>query len=76
MKQNVGSIDKVVRILSAVIFVGLVATGIVQGVLASVLGILAATFLITSFMSFCPLYFPFGFGTCTTNVTTKKIEKK
>jgi len=60
MKPNMGSADKVVRILVAVIIAGLYFTNIISGTLAIVLLILAGVFILTSFMSFCPLYLPFG----------------
>jgi hypothetical protein len=63
MKKNMGNADRVIRILAAVVVVVLIATGQVQGTLAIVLGAFAAIFLVTSFISFCPLYFPFKFST-------------
>jgi len=38
-------------------------TGVINGVLAIILGILAIVFLATSFISFCPLYLPLGLST-------------
>ncbi|HTN45807.1 MAG TPA: DUF2892 domain-containing protein [Flavipsychrobacter sp.] len=63
MKKNMGTADKVIRILIAVIIGVLYFTHVISGTLASVLGILAIIFLATSFISFCPLYLPFGFST-------------
>jgi hypothetical protein len=63
MKKNVGTIDKVVRILVAVVISGLYFSNIISGTVAIVLLILAGVFFLTSFMSFCPLYLPFGFST-------------
>jgi len=42
---------------------GLILSGVVSGVLAIVLGVLAAVFVLTSVISFCPLYAPFGIST-------------
>jgi hypothetical protein len=63
MKKNMGGIDKLVRIIVALIFVLLYFKGIVTGVLGIVLLVLAAVFVITSLVSFCPLYLPFGIKT-------------
>lgn len=60
-----GSTDKIIRIVIAVIIGILYFTGIVSGILGIVLVVLAAVFLLTSFVSFCPLYLPFGFKTCS-----------
>lgn len=58
-----GSADKALRILVAVIIAGLYFFNIISGNVAIVLGILALVFVLTSFLSFCPLYLPFGFST-------------
>ncbi len=58
-----GSADKVVRILLAIVFGALYFTGTVTGILGIILVILGAVFLLTSFVSFCPLYAPFGLST-------------
>lgn len=63
MKKNMGSADKVVRILLAIVFGALYFTGTVTGILGIILVILGAVFLLTSFVSFCPLYAPFGLST-------------
>ena len=63
MKKNLGTIDRVVRILIAVIFAVLVFTGVIGGAAAFILGILAAVFVITAALGFCPLYLPFGINT-------------
>ncbi|GIV85732.1 MAG: membrane protein [Candidatus Roseilinea sp.] len=64
MKKNMGNLDRGIRIVAAVIVAALIATGTVSGVLAVVLGVLAAVFLLTSVIGFCPLYAPFGIRTC------------
>jgi len=56
MKTNVGTIDKTVRLVAAAIVAGLIFSGQVSGTLAIVLGILAGIFVLTSIVSFCPLY--------------------
>jgi hypothetical protein len=63
MKKNMGTIDRVVRILAAVILAVLYFTNIVSGTIGIVLLVLAVVFLLTSLISFCPLYLPFGLST-------------
>jgi hypothetical protein len=63
MKQNMGTIDKVIRILVAVVIAVLFFTHVISGTLAIVLLIVAGIFIVTSFLSFCPLYLPFGLST-------------
>lgn len=64
MKKNMGSIDKVVRILIAVVIGILFYTNVIVGTLGIILLVVAGIFVATSFISFCPLYAPFGFSTC------------
>jgi len=63
MKKNLGTIDKVIRILIAVVFAILFFTNVITGTLGIILLVLAAVFLLTSFIGFCPLYLPFGIRT-------------
>jgi hypothetical protein len=63
MKKNLGTTDRVIRILVAVLFAVLYFTDIVPGTLGIILLVLGVVFLLTSSVSFCPLYFPFGFST-------------
>jgi hypothetical protein len=64
MKKNMGSLDKGVRIAIAIGIALLYYFNVIEGTLAYVLMALAIVFLLTSFMSFCPLYLPFGWNTC------------
>ncbi len=64
MKKNMGLVDKIVRITIAAIVVILFFTNILTGVLGIVLLILSGVFLLTSSISFCPLYTLFGLKTC------------
>ena len=66
MKKNMGSIDKAVRIVLALIIAFLYYNGTIAGTLGIVLIVLAVVFVITSFISFCPLYTIFGIKTCKT----------
>lgn len=64
MKKNMGTTDKTVRLIAAVIAVALAATGTITGTLAIIAYVVAAVFVLTSFVSFCPLYRVFGLRTC------------
>ena len=64
MKKNMGTIDRTIRLIVAIVFAVLYFTNIVTGTLGLVLVILGAVFVLTSFISFCPLYLPFGINTC------------
>ena len=63
MKKNMGTADKVIRIFVAIVIAGLYFANINSGTVAIVLLVLAGVFILTSFMSFCPLYLPFGLST-------------
>ncbi len=63
MKQNMGKIDKVVRIIIATVIAILYFTNQISGTLGIVLLLFAIVLLLTSFISFCPLYLPFGINT-------------
>jgi len=64
MKKNMGSIDKAIRFIAAIVIAILYFTNVISGTTAIVLGIVALAFLLTSFMSFCPMYLPFNINTC------------
>jgi Inner membrane protein YgaP-like, transmembrane domain len=57
MKKNVGSVDKLIRILAAAVIVILYFTNTISGLAAIILGIAAFVLILTSAVSFCPLYF-------------------
>ena len=61
-----GNTDRLVRILIAIVIAVLYYNGTISGTLGIVLLVLAGIFVITSFISFCPLYAPFGIKTCAT----------
>lgn len=64
MKKNMGSTDRIIRVILAIVFAALYFTNTVTGTLGIVLLVLGAVFLLTSLVSFCPLYAPFGISTC------------
>lgn len=63
MKKNMGTVDRLIRTLIAVVIGILYFTDVISGTLAIILGIFAVIFLLTSFLSTCPLYMPFGLST-------------
>ncbi|WP_421877564.1 YgaP family membrane protein [Marinoscillum sp.] len=64
MKKNMGTADKVIRIIIAAVVAGLYFTNTITGTLGIILLVLAGIFVLTSLVSFCPLYTPFGIKTC------------
>lgn len=65
MKKNMGSVDKLIRLAVAAIIAVLYFMGIISGTLGIVLLGIALVLALTSFISFCPLYVPFGINTCS-----------
>ncbi len=63
LNKNMGTADRVIRLVLAALFLVLYFAGIVQGVLGIILVILAAVFILTSLVSFCPLYTLFKIST-------------
>jgi len=68
MKPNMGTADKVIRLIVVAIIVVLYFTGQITGTAAIILGIIAAAFLVTSLIGWCPSYVPFG-------ISTRKSDK-
>ncbi len=64
MKKNMGGVDRFIRLVIALVIGALAYFNVITGTLAAVLLILAGVFALTSFVSFCPLYAPFGISTC------------
>jgi len=58
-----GSLDRALRIVAAIILVALAAIGTISGIWAIVAYVVAAVFLLTSLVSTCPVYLPFGINT-------------
>ena len=65
MNKNMGNLDKTLRILLAVVFAVLYFTNPVTGTIGLLLVALAGVFVVTSLVSFCPLYTIFGINTCS-----------
>jgi membrane-bound ClpP family serine protease len=66
MKANMGSTDRIIRLALAALFAVLFFTETVTGTFGIVLLVLAVVFMLTSIVSFCRVYAPFGFNTCST----------
>ncbi|RIV89538.1 DUF2892 domain-containing protein [Aurantiacibacter xanthus] len=64
MPKNMGSLDKTLRLVVAVVLVALAASGTIEGARATIAYVVAAVFVVTSLVSFCPLYVPLGMNTC------------
>lgn len=63
MKLNMGPTDRVIRLVIAAVIAVLLYGGQVTGTLAVVLGIVAAAFVVTGLIGWCPGYLPFGLST-------------
>jgi uncharacterized membrane protein len=63
MKKNEGTVDRILRLVVAAVIVALYLKGVISGVLAIVLGIVALALVVTSFTGFCMLYVPFNIST-------------
>lgn len=64
MKKNMGAADRIIRLIIAGLVAALYFTNTISGTLGIVLLVLAGIFVLTSLVSFCPLYTLFGIKTC------------
>lgn len=63
MTKNMGTLDRGARVVAAIVLAVLYFTGVVEGTLGIVVLVIAAVFVLTSAVSFCPLYAPLGLST-------------
>lgn len=63
MIKNMGTTDRVIRTILALVVLALYFTGQITGLAAIILGIFAVIFLLTSLIAFCPLYIPLKLST-------------
>ncbi|MES2124900.1 MAG: DUF2892 domain-containing protein [Gemmatimonadota bacterium] len=63
MVRNMGTTDRLLRTIAALVVAFLYFTGRINGTLGIVLLVLAAIFVLTSFIGWCPMYSPFRFST-------------
>ncbi|MDX2049532.1 MAG: DUF2892 domain-containing protein [Chitinophagaceae bacterium] len=71
MKKNMGNADRIIRLIIAAIVVALYLTNTITGTLGLVLLVLSGIFVVTSLVSFCPLYVLFGINTCPVKTKTQ-----
>ena len=71
MKKNMGAADRIIRVIIAAIIAVLYFKGTITGTLGIVLIVLTAVFVLTSLVSFCPLYLPFGLSTLRKKLADK-----
>ncbi len=64
MKPNMGSADKIIRYILALIAIVLYMTNTVTGTLGIVILVVAGVMILTNLLSFCPLYSILGVNTC------------
>lgn len=64
MKKNMGGVDKIVRLVVALLMILAYFQELVQGTLGIILLLIAFIFIVTSLISFCPLYAIFGISSC------------
>jgi hypothetical protein len=64
MKKNMGTVDRLVRILVAAVLAFLYYNGTLSGTIGMVALVVAGVFALTSLISFCPLYAVLGIKTC------------
>lgn len=63
MKKNMGTVDRTLRVVVAVVLAVLYFQGVIDGTLGIIALVVAVIFVGTSFVSFCPLYVPLGIST-------------
>jgi hypothetical protein len=69
MKENLGSVERILRVFVALVVAILYFTNQISGIAAIILGVIAAAFILTSSVSFCPIYAALG-------LSAKKPETK
>lgn len=72
MKKNMGNADRIIRVMMAVVFITLYFTDTISGIPGVVMVAFSVIFLLTSLVSFCPLYMPFGLTTISRRKTSAK----
>jgi hypothetical protein len=69
MKRNMGTVDRILRLVISAAFATFYFTGTVTGVFGIVLLALGGIFTLTSLVGFCPIYAIFGLKTCAVKKT-------
>ncbi len=60
---NMGVIDRIIRVVIALVLGVLIYLKVITGILAIVLGVIGGIFILTSIIGICPLYLPFKIST-------------
>ncbi|HLP05647.1 MAG TPA: DUF2892 domain-containing protein [Paludibacter sp.] len=63
MKANVGFIDRIIRVILALVFVGLYVAGVLPGTIGFVMLGVAGILILTALVGICPLYWVLGIST-------------
>jgi hypothetical protein len=63
MNKNMGRLDRTIRLLCALVIAGLLLAGLIRGLAATILIIIAALLVITTLVGFCPAYAPLKIST-------------
>ncbi len=63
MIQNVGSTDRIIRLILAIVMTGLFLGKLVNDTVGIILVLLSVMFLVTGMVKFCPIYLPFKINT-------------
>lgn len=63
MRKNIGTADRIIRLVVAAFLAVVIIAGLVKGVVAVILGAIAVIFVITALVGFCGLYTLLGIGT-------------
>ncbi|HRG18580.1 MAG TPA: DUF2892 domain-containing protein [Flavobacterium lutivivi] len=66
MKKNMGNADRIIRVILAIVLIYLFYSGTLTGTLGYVSLVFGIVFILTSLVSFCPLYPILGINTCST----------
>jgi K+-transporting ATPase A subunit len=69
MKKNMGSADQGIRLLLAATLVVLYFSGVISGTFGMIILVVAAVFIVTALVGYCPLYSLIGIKTCKVKVT-------
>jgi len=72
MKKNVGKIDKIIRLVIAIILIILISASVITGLYAIIAGIISFAMIITSLTGFCGLYSILGIKTCPLDKSKKE----
>lgn len=71
MKKNVGTLDRIIRLIIAALWIVLYVTDVINGILAIILLIDAGILIITSLIQYCPAYLPFKISTIKQKAASK-----